>query len=266
MQAVDHKEVTMPSVIFETKGQKFSVATTNVHSIIKLPKVTFMPNMPEHVKGIIKHRDELYKIVDFRKILSFKSIDEEMAEFRNMIDQRERDHINWLLGLEKSVDENRKFKLTTDPHKCAFGLWYDKYETDNYLISEILKKFDLPHKKIHSIAVQIEDFKRAKMFDEAKKMIEQTRDNELSLMKNLFSKLKERVESNTQELAILFQNSSTKSGIAVDKIISVQYISDVTKKNLDSSVFEFCEKEFLEGIAENHDHELIIVLTEEKIC
>jgi len=74
------------------------------------------------------------------------------------------------------------------------------------------------------------------------------------------------VESNTQELAILFQNSSTKSGIAVDKIISVQYISDVTKKNLDSSVFEFCEKEFLEGIAENHDHELIIVLTEEKIC
>lgn len=40
-----------------------------------------------------------------------------------MLAERETDHVNWINELERSVQEKRKFTLTTDPYKCAFGKW-----------------------------------------------------------------------------------------------------------------------------------------------
>jgi len=256
---------SMPSVIFETKGKKFSIPTTNVQSIIKLPKVTSLPNSPANVKGIIRYREKIYNIVDFRKTLSLKSVEEDLDEFRAMINQREKDHINWLLELEKSVEQNREFKLTTDPHKCAFGKWYDNFISDNYLINETLKKFDSPHQKIHNIAIRIEKLKGEEKFSEAKDIINNTRDNELSLMKELFSNFKKQITLANQELAILFHKESKRFGISVDKIISVEQVDRIDDKNLDKDMFEFDDKDFILGIAVNKNKDLIVALTDDHI-
>ena len=55
------------------------------------------------------------------------------------------------------VKENGKFTLARDPHQCAFGKWFDNFKTDNIAVSEVLKKFDAPHKRIHALADEIEE-------------------------------------------------------------------------------------------------------------
>ena len=71
-----------------------------------------------------------------------------------MLKEREKDHRNWLSELESSVKENRPFTLATDHHKCKFGQWYDSYVPKSYEESEFLKKFEMPHKRIHEVAIR----------------------------------------------------------------------------------------------------------------
>ncbi len=255
----------MPSIIFEIKGSKFSIPTTHVQSIIKLPAITPLPNSNEFTKGVIKYRDELYNIIDFRKTLSINSMNHEVKEFRKMIAQRETDHINWLIELENSVNENREFSLTTDPHKYAFGKWYDTFKTDNSILRETLNKFDTPHKKIHSIAIKIEELKSENKFGEAKLLIEKTRDKELNRMKMLFKILKKQIVTNSQELAILFKKETKNFGISVDKIQSVENVCEIETKNLDRDLFQFEDKNFILGLVENKNKDLIISVSDEII-
>jgi len=55
-----------------------------------------------------------------------------------------------LTELEASWREQRPFKMARDPHACRFGLWYDRYQTDNNLLKMTLKKMDEPHQIIHA--------------------------------------------------------------------------------------------------------------------
>jgi hypothetical protein len=74
------------------------------------------------------------------------------GRFCAMMQLREQDHRKWLLELEASVQEHRSFLMTTDPHKCAFGKWYDNYHADNAWVAALLKKVDGPHRQIHAVA------------------------------------------------------------------------------------------------------------------
>lgn len=61
-------------------------------------------------------------MIDLRKRLGMTSAAAENNQFCALMDQRRQDHVNWLNELEASTRERREFKLTTGPHKCAFGL------------------------------------------------------------------------------------------------------------------------------------------------
>lgn len=78
---------------------------------------------------MIDFRGKTIELLDTRTLLNVKSISEEIREFCDMIDARRQDHINWLNKLESCVHDDVEFTLTTDPHKCAFGKWYDHYES-----------------------------------------------------------------------------------------------------------------------------------------
>lgn len=254
---------TMPSIIFEINYNLFSIQSRNVHSIIKLPEITPLPESKDFIRGIFEYRDVLYNLIDFRKTLEYQTISEEIQDFNQMIDQREQDHINWLSKLCESVQNNEKFNLTTDPHNCAFGKWYDNYESSNFFINDILKKFDQPHKNIHSIACEIEKMKLNGKYDEAKSKIINTKHTELASMKKLFVGIKDKVAASRHELAILFDVNSKKFALAVDKIRSVEDIADVNQDKVDREFLEFHDHNLLVGLGENSDKEIIIKVSDE---
>lgn len=255
----------MPDVLFRIENKIYSLPATHIQTIVQMPSITAIPNSPNSVRGMIQYRNSIYKLIDLRKLLGLATVQETIDDFNNLMDARLEDHQNWLNELELSVKENRKFKLTTDPHKCKFGIWYDNYKTDNYLLGEILAKFDEPHKRIHQIAEKVEKYKESGDFDSAKNLIESTRSGDLSTMVSLFANIKIIYENSLKELSIIIEDGSTKCAIAVDSVVSVEKLAEADKENSSKNYAGFLDSQFIDKIAERNSGEFVISLNEKNI-
>ncbi len=212
----------MPWAIVEVKNQLFAVATQDMREMVMMPEVAQVPNVPDYIRGVINLRGRVMPVVDLRKRMGMTSALEETESFCAMMRQREQDHRNWLNELEASVKEHRAFSLTTDPHKCAFGKWYDSYHADNAWVAALLKKFDVPHQQIHSVAVDIEKLKAGQEFDKAEQLTSQTRDGLLAMLVKLFAELKDVVRYAKRETAVILASSNRLFAISVDVAQSIE--------------------------------------------
>lgn len=147
----------MPWVIFHLLDEQFAVSANHVREMVAMPKVVPVPQTPDYIRGVINLRDQVIPVMDLRLRMGMTSLVDETEDLIKLLDQREQDHKNWIAELESSVREQRGFKLATDPHKCAFGKWYDNFKTENRILAGCLRKFDAPHQKIHAIAVNVKD-------------------------------------------------------------------------------------------------------------
>ena len=214
-------------ITFKIESQFLSIPTKNVEAIIREFKVTKIPGAPTYIKGIIRYRDELFKLFNLRKMLSFQDLEVIHHDFFNMLEQREKDHVNWLHELELSVQENREFKLTTDPRKCAFGKWYYSYHTEDLRLRRMLDRFEQPHNKIHAVAKTIESLKCENEFEKAKQVITDTKSNELSTMIELFGEFKNEYSKLIEENIILLKKDNVRCALTVDNVVAVEPIEEI---------------------------------------
>lgn len=108
-------------VIAVVNRQLFAVATSYVREMTKLPDLASVPDLPPDIRGVVNLRGRVLPVWDTRRRMGRRAASEDIAEFCNLMTQREQDHVNWLTALETSVRQNSEFKLTLDPHGCAFG-------------------------------------------------------------------------------------------------------------------------------------------------
>ncbi len=214
-----------PWVIFRLLEQVFAVTVDQVREMVKMPKIVSLPQMPAYVRGVINLRDKVLPILDLRVKLGMSSLQQETKDLVSLLEQREQDHKNWIKELESSVKETREFKLATDPHKCAFGLWYDNFTTVNRILDTCLKKFDTPHKKIHAIAIEVKAYVEKDDFDTAFKVIDQTKNHELAQMVTLFAEARRLLLEDQKEIALVIEYNNSSVVLAVDAIESIEKLS-----------------------------------------
>jgi chemotaxis signal transduction protein len=206
---------------FQLAKRDFAMRTIDVIEMVPLGKINSLLDSPEYIRGVINLRDKIIPLVDLRKRLGMMSLYDENEKLCELLAQRKQDHINWLNELNNSVLENREFKLTTDPHKCAFGKWYDNYKCENVYIKILLDKFDEPHKQIHAIAIVIEDMIKGGKRAEAIQLIESTRETKLMKMISLFDQTISSIRENLNEIVIIASINRSTIGFAVDKVTDV---------------------------------------------
>lgn len=211
----------MPWAIVQAKNQAFAVATQDLREMVIMPEVAEVPDVPDYVRGVINLRGRVVPLLDLRKRMGLSSAREETESFCALMDQREQDHRKWLNELEASVKECRPFKLATDPHKCAFGKWYDTYHADNSWVAGLLKRFDAPHQEIHGIAIQVENLKTKGANEAAEQLIRETREGALAKMLTLFADLRELVRHAGRETAVILQNGKMFA-ISIDLAESIE--------------------------------------------
>lgn len=215
----------MPWAVVQLKNQCFALATQDVREMLMIPDVVRVPNMPDYIRGVINLRGRVMPLVDLRKRLGMASATDEVEGFCNLMTQREQDHRKWLAELEASVQEHREFKLATDPHKCAFGKWYDTYQAGNPWIAALLKKFDKPHQKIHGVALQVAQMVAEGRLDHAVQLLTETRSQDLSSMIRLFENLRELARAQQRETAVIFTSSGHVFAGSVDSAVSVEKLA-----------------------------------------
>ena len=250
----------LPWILFNLQNEIYGISCQSVDSIVILSQVTAVADTPNYIRGVINLRGKIVTCIDLRILLGLKSLNDEIIEFQEMLEQRKIEHINWLEELKNSVDQRRPFELTTDPHACAFGKWYDNFKTDNVILGGLVKRFDEPHKKIHGIAIEIKKLEAREEFAGAKRTIEQVESGELKSLIDLFAKTKAAYRESLREIVIIVKIAQTLYGFITDNVISVEHIIDDGTANINN---HFLKKELSFRIAMRKKEKSSVILLNE---
>jgi purine-binding chemotaxis protein CheW len=114
--------------------------------------------------------------------------------------------------------------LTLDPHKCAFGKWYDAFKPTSVVLESHLKRFDHPHKEIHALGRTVEDLVKAGRFDQAHALIEQAHRGTLATLMQLFDETPRILAEMNREMVIVLRDEHCVIGVTADAVESVEPI------------------------------------------
>ncbi len=175
-----------PWVIIRLKNELYALSARDVQTMVAMPHIVDVPNKPHWIRGVVNMRGKVIPLMDLRLRLDMESYIQEIDDLIMALEQREQEHRGWLEELKRSVEDDRDFRKETDPHKCAFGRWYDTYQAPNLSTKLFLRRFDKPHRAIHEIAHKVENMKKAGEHEKTMNTIEMTKDGELATMIKLF--------------------------------------------------------------------------------
>ncbi len=222
------KEYEFPWVTFRLAERLFGIESSYVMEMLVLPGMSELPTAADYVRGVVNLRGTVILVVDLRKKMRMPSASQHVDELIELLAHREEDHHKWVNELEASVKEGRDFKLTTDPHGCAFGKWYDTYKPTNLMLENHLKKFDEPHKRIHALGAEVIALMKTGKRDEALARIEKERGNTLKQLADLFAEAKKILRETLREIIIVLNNGQRTIGVTVDSIESVEHLKEGT--------------------------------------
>jgi chemotaxis signal transduction protein len=264
-----HDSVSIPRAtsqqwIFFTLGQEtYALPAARIAEMVPARSFHPYPRKPPFVAGVMTLREKIFPVVDLRTRLGMKSLQTEKGEMVALIDQRERDHVNWLRELVASVEEDRPFKLETNPHRCAFGRWYDAYEGKTTAARMILWRFDGPHKAIHALADVIRDLVEKGRRDEALARIQATKDREFAALADLFDKFRATIREEDEGTVLVHRNGDRLIGFLVDAVAEMRMV-DPAAVQAAEDISTFATADFVRGLL-NIDGRVRVLLDEDAV-
>lgn len=221
----DIDELENKYLVVIINNNKYALELDKVNEIVVLNETKIFPDMGEFDRGIIKLRNQVVRVVDLRKKFRFPTFEDQDYELIETLLATKQEHENWANNLVESIENNKEFKLTTNPHQCEFGKWYDNYKTNNLGLKNYLIEFDMPHKRLHNsarIALKAENKEKAR------KVIEEKTLPELEKLKALFEGIGEALKSSHREVAVIFNEKIDGKlfGVSADLVDSIVKIKD----------------------------------------
>lgn len=223
----------MPWLVFKLCGQMYALSSSVVNSIFRLEHdIVPMPDSQENVRGVIHLRGEVITAIDLRSMMGLESFEEQHQQFSEMLDQRKQDHINWINELQRCVEEHETFTLTTDPHQCAFGKWYDSFETSDQSVRFHMRKIEEPHRKVHEIAINIfkdceGDCDKPEKKAEIEELLHSEKAQYMPKILELLEETKEVFKEGYKEMCIVIsdRDSDSQIGLLVDEVVAVESLN-----------------------------------------
>ena len=226
----------MPWVIFHLLKEQFAVSANHVREMVAMPNINEIPDTSEYIRGVVNLRGHVLSVMDLRLRMGMKSIRNESEELIQLLLKREQEHKNWIAELEASVNERRKFTLATNPHKCAFGKWYDNFKTDNRVLKSCLVKFNNPHQVIHGIAIKVKKLQEKDDFEGALDIINETKEGALAIMIGLFAEIRALLKDSINEIAIILESDDKTMVISVDSVVAVEIIAGANIEEMPQTI------------------------------
>ncbi|WP_197482976.1 CZB domain-containing protein, partial [Oleiphilus sp. HI0128] len=144
---------TLAAITFMTADAAFAIPLEQVLYIEKDVKRNLQVNeLDEFNHEVITFQNNTVQLYDFNQLIGSENHQTLMNNLVAKLNEMEQQHRDWLDALESSLKNNTPFTKALDPNKCAFGMWYNQFETDIEELKEALLRFDEPHKKLHGLA------------------------------------------------------------------------------------------------------------------
>lgn len=216
-----------PHAIVRVATHLLAIPSSRVEEMFLLGETRRQPGAPEHQRGVVSLRGRVLPVVDVRVCLGAESAVSEVESFVRLLSDREQDHRSWLAELEASVKERRPFGLTTDPHQCKFGRWYDAYRSENVVIAAELARFAQPHAAIHAVAIDVERLKAEGRAEEALRRVVAARTGVLSELVALFERTRNAVRAEHREIGVVTRLGAQAAVLAVDGAEAVAHVDAI---------------------------------------
>lgn len=246
------EDTVYPSIVFKLHGGLFAINSKYISTILQLPQHETLPDCPSHITGIFQYRNDVIQMIDLRRVFGMMTLEEESQEFTDMIEARKQDHIHWVKELERSVEENEPFTLATDPHKCAFGRWYDNVETQHNTLAFHLKKIDEPHKKLHQAALEVANCQQNCDVCQRSECLKSALDRaRLEYMPRILTLLDETIDTFRNYVyhgMALVMTESARSALIVDEVLSVEVL---TRSDEQEIMEQFYNSHYISGVVKS---------------
>ncbi len=261
--AAENEEVVeLPWLIFTLNKNAYAVNSKYVSGInMRAENVTPLPDAPDIYRGLVQIREEVCPLLDMRKLFHFLSLDEETAMFREMMEKRKQDHIKWMDTLEQCARTGEKFTLTTDPHKCAFGMWYDKFVSENHSAGFHIKKVEEPHRLLHESAPLILKAVEQGDTQTVERLLKKAREEYVPKILSVIDDSENAYRGTFRENVVFLSDGEQMLGLLVDEVLAVDKIEPV---NGSTNMNLLLQSRFFEGTARNDKIGLEILIVDEE--
>lgn len=214
--------------------RQFAFDTDQVRGLAQVvrDKMTPIPNRPN--VNLLSHRGIVVPLMDLRSALGLKTQAQVIEDAAQMLRDREQDHLDWLAALERSIQTGEKFTKARDPHKCAFGKWYDSLVSDSKSLDAfcsgseamrtIFSKFDMPHQKFHAVADDVLALAEKGMKIEARQALDRAKATVVAELLSLLQSARETLANRRPTMVLMSAETDGKreeAGLLVDRIIAV---------------------------------------------
>lgn len=224
----------LPWITFEVAGQYYGINTRNVSAIALLDDdCTDIPESKPYIRGLITFRNKPIQVLDLRTLLGHNTLKFLRDSFDETITRGKQSHLNWVSALEQSVEDGTPFQLAKDPHKCAFGQWYDNFSHDSREVSSVLHYINEPHIRLHETAEAIEKCGSDNP-EQVRKLLKMAREVYVKEIIKLLDSLMGTYASNTNELILALQDGDKSIAVAVDSVVGVQTVELLADGNVKS--------------------------------
>ena len=206
-------------LVFSSAEQLFALPAHDLLRIMDASACTAIPLTESFVRGVIDVEGETAPLIDLRIRLGYRSLPEEMDDLVKLIAARRQDHVNWLTKLKEAVYHDKEITVQTDPHKCNFGLWYDRYETSSATFASYMQRFDKPHQAVHRIAIQAKELMGQGQMNAAKELVHDTENTILKGLLALFDGFEVQLKQHTHEYVVVLKRPNGTFALAVDALV-----------------------------------------------
>lgn len=209
----------VPYIIFLLHTHRFAVSSEYVLHMEQLGEVTPVKDLGPYCLGIILFNGQSVPVYDLRAMFGYGDYGKELQALMN---ERIEDHRNWVAELERSVEQNQEFRLTTDPDACAFGKWYNSFHSDNDYLNVFLRAVDGPHRKIHETGETVKRLMAQGKQQEAREAVARMKATYYKKTLDLLSRVSQVYTEGMRNMLIYVQAGGVVKGYVVDDIIDIR--------------------------------------------
>lgn len=236
-------------ITFSTREATFAIPLEQVKYIEKDVKRNIKVGQLDRFNHeVITYQNSAVPLFDFSALTGSCSQIEEIKNLIILFNEREKDHIEWMKALENAIKNDTPFTKSTDPNKCAFGVWYNNFSTNDSDLKEVLEKFDTPHRKIHSLAESLITLAKQDK-EQALDQLNKERNTTLAELLRLFETARERVKNSDRPIIVFVEQNNQKVGAL--RLDNIQDIETFELKN-------FSRDTSTEGIMKKNETEFTI--------
>lgn len=173
--------------------------------------------------GVTKFQGEVVPVLDFAHRIGIDSGIDAKTALLGILTENENDHVEWMNVLEDALKNGSAFNKALTADECDFGKWYNKFETRDETLTELLFTFSEPHQALHALAEDLLAMRDNDQQEEALAKLAVERTTTLRRLRALFSRARDQIQSSMRQvlLFVTLDGKTPRYALLIDEINDV---------------------------------------------